>query len=259
MFPALLLALQLPVALPATLEEWKSEIEARTFQRIEIVRIPGDPIPAEDRDVLFQYFNQPDFAAQFQQTQALTFRYERAGRSRSLILLNWVRMQSSQNSATALIAHELGHIWLGSLGYIPPVYEPGPRGCLAIHQGDIVQHILLHAESDRRGIPWRASYERDYTAAAESMRGKDAGGPGDDCLRAQRLSLMIDVRTGHPAGSFPARQEYLDALARQDPAAEAIAIELVEEFDGRLELTRESYSWALEKARSAIDRLLSPR
>jgi len=257
MISALLLALQLPVALPAVLEEWKKEIEGRTFQRIEILRIPGDPFPKEDEDVLFSYFAKPDFVASFQQAQALTFRYERAGKSRSLILLNLPRMQATQNSPAALIAHEMGHLWLASLGFLPPVYEPGPKACLAIHLGDIVQHILLRAESDRRGIPWRSSYERDYTAARETYRTSSEQGPGDDCRRAHRLSLMIDVRSGFEAKSFAAREDYLAALAQQDVQAEAIAIELIEELDGKLVLEKESYDWAIERARLALERLLA--
>ncbi len=258
MIPALLLALQLPVALPDVLETWKSEIEARTFQRIEILRIPGDSVPAEDREVLFSYFSKPDFAAQFQQMQAMTFRYELASKTRSLILLNVPRMQMSQNSPAALIAHELGHLWLASLGFAPPIYEPGRRGCLAIHAGDIVQHILLRAESDRRGIPWRTAYERDYTAASESLKNAPPQGPGDDCMRAQRLSLMMDVRTGFEPKAFAAREAYLDELGRQDPKAEAISIELMEEFDGKLKLEAAAYRWALERAQMAIDQLLAP-
>ncbi len=256
MWPALLFALQLPVALPAPLEEWKAEIEARAFNRIEIIRIPGDSVPLEDRDVLYSYFGKPDFAAQFARTQAMTFRYEKAGTTRSLILLNLPMMQNTQNSPAALIAHELGHLWLASLGLSPPVYEPGPRGCLAIHYGDIVQHILLRAESDRRRIPWRPSYERDYTAASESLRNAPDQGPGDDCLRAQRLSLMIDVRTGFETKSFAAREHYLTSLAKQDPVAEAVAIELIERLDGKLGLDKTSYDWALEQARISMARLV---
>jgi hypothetical protein len=259
MWTAFLLAMQLPLALPAPLEDWKAEIEARAFNRIEIVRIPGDPVPVEDSEVLYSYFNRPDFRDSFSRAQALTFRYEKEGRSRSLILLNLPMMQQTQNSPAALIAHELGHLWLASLGFIPPAYEPGPRGCLAIHSGDIVQHILLRAESDRRGIPWRPSYERDYTAASESLRGDPNQGAGDACYRAQRLSLMIDVRTGFEPKSFAAREEYLTALARQDPEAEAIAIELIEAFDGKLELEKTSYAWAIEQSRLAVERLLASK
>ncbi|MBM3761692.1 MAG: hypothetical protein FJW36_15780 [Acidobacteria bacterium] len=257
MWPAFLFAMQLPVALPPVLEQWKSEIEASTFQRIEIVRIPGDPIPAEDRDVLISYFSKPDFAGSFQRAQAMTFRYERAGKTRSLILLNLPRMQQTQNSPAALISHELGHLWLASLGFIPPVYEPGPRACLGIHIGDMVQHMLLRAESDRRGIDWRPSYARDYQAANDTLRGAPMGA-GDNCFRAQRLSLMLDVRTGFEHGAFPGREEYLDALAKQDPQAEAISIELIEELDGKVQLDPNGYAWALERARSALERLLAP-
>ena len=256
MLPTLLLAFQLPFALPAALEEWKAEIEARSFNRIEIIRIPGDPIPLEDREVLYSYFNRGDFAESFSRAQALTFRYETGGKSRSLILLNLPRMQQTQNSSAALIAHELGHLWLASIGLPSPVYTPGPKACLAIHTGDIVQHILLRAESDRRGIPWRPSYERDYTAASESLKKEPTAGAGDDCLRAQRLSLLIDVRTSFEPKAFAAREEYLEALARQDREAEAIAIELIEQFDGKLTLEKSAYEWALEQARLAVERLL---
>ncbi len=256
MLPALLLAFQIPFGLPAALAEWKAEIETRTSNRIEIIRIPGDPLPAEDRDVLYSYFNRPDFAESFSRAQAITFRYETEGRSRSLILLNLPRMQRTQNTSAALIAHELGHLWLDSLGLPSLEYEPGPKACLAIHTGDIVQHILLRAENDRRGIPWRPSYERDYTAASDSLLREPTTGAGDDCLRAQRLSLMIDLRTGFEPKSFAAREEYLEALARQDREAEAIAIELIEEFDGKLMLEKSAYEWALERSRLAVKRLL---
>jgi len=257
MFPALLLAFQLPFSLPDLLEQWKSEIEARTFNRIEILRIPGDPVPAEDRDVLFSYFSRPDFAQSFARTQALTFRYERDGHNRSLILLNLPRLQSTQNSLPSLIAHELGHLWLASLGLNPPPYDAGPGACIAIHAGDIVQHILLRAESDRRSIPWRDSYIRDYSAAADTFRTQAPGGAGDNCFRAQRLSLMIDLRTGFEPHSFPAREDYLAFLALQDPPSEAIAIELIEALSSRLSLDPADYRPCLTLAFEAIDRLLA--
>ena len=56
MLPVLLLAFQIPFALPAVLEQWKVEIEARTLNRIEMIRIPGDPIPAEDREERIRTF-----------------------------------------------------------------------------------------------------------------------------------------------------------------------------------------------------------
>ena len=45
-------------------------------------------------------------------------------------------------------------------------------------------------------------------------------------------------------------------LARQDWEAEAIAIELIEQFDGKLTLEKSTYEWALEQARLAVERLL---
>lgn len=258
MLPALLLALQLPITLPAPVERWKAEIESRNFSKIEILRIPGDTGSGEDRKVLMSYFNKADFAESFSRSQALTFRYELAGRSRSLILLNMSRMQQTQNSADALIAHELGHIWLASLGLLPPLYEPGPDSCLAVHYGDIVQHILLRAENDRRGIDWRPAYSRDYTAAYEQLRQlTPSADKGDACFRVQRLSLIVDVREGFAPGAFPARDAYVELLANQDRDAEAIAIELLEQLDGKLTLEKADYETALELAKRAVYRLLS--
>ncbi len=258
MLPALLLALQIPTALPAPLEQWKAEIEAGGPGKIEILRIPGDTGSPQDRQVLMSYFNRADFAESFSRSQALTFRYELGGATRSLILLNTRAIQNTQNSLEALLAHELGHIWLASLGLLPPQYNPGPDACLAVHYGDIVQHILLRKENDRRGIDWRLAYARDYTAAYESLRKlPPSGDKGDSCFRAQRLSLLIDVRDGFDAGAFPAREGYLNLLAAQDPEAEAIAIELLEQFDGRLSLEKPDYQAALELAKQAVYRLLS--
>jgi hypothetical protein len=255
MLPVLLLAFQLPVGLPAVLEEWKAEIEHRQGYPVVILRLPGDPVPVEDQEVLGSYFARADFARAFAEAQALTFRYEKGGAARSLILLNVARIQATQNSPAVLIAHELGHAWLASLGLKPPVYEPGPEACLAVHAGDIVQHRLIRAESDRREIAWRPAYIRDYTAALESLRKAAPEGPGDRCRRAQRVSLMMDLRDGFAPYSFAGREEYLDLLGRQDPAGEALAIELMEALDGRVELEADSYAAALRLVREALGSL----
>jgi hypothetical protein len=256
MLPALFLALQLPIPLPDAITAWKREIEEASGQNIEIIRIPGDSPPAEDLPVLSRYFAQPDFLRSFDLAQAMTFRYEMAGRGRSLILLNSRRLNSMGNTPEALIAHELGHLWLHSLGFKPPVYTPGPLACAAIHIGDIVQHIHIRREQDRRGIPWRDAYRKDYEQATASLRQETTFQPGDPCFRAQRLSLMIDIRSSFAAHEFPARGEYLSLLARQDPEAEAIAIELLESLEPLLELEPAAYAKSLEASREAVSRLL---
>jgi hypothetical protein len=70
---------------------------------------------------------------------------------------------------------------------------------------------------------------------------------------------MVDVRTGFETKSFAAREEYLSLLAKQDPEAEAIAIELIEALDGKLGLEKDSYEWALEQSRAAVNRLIASR
>ncbi|WP_031497650.1 hypothetical protein [Bryobacter aggregatus] len=257
MFSAFLLAIQLSVGLPGVLEEWKSEIEARNNSRVAIVRLPGDPVPMEDRAVLGSYFRRPEFVESFSRSQALTFRYEIEGRSRSLILLNQQRIAQTSNTPAALISHELGHIWLASLGLIPPEFVAGPQACLAVHFGDIVQHMLIREESDRRGVEWRGPYARDYEAAYESLRRDQSPNQlGDACYRAQRLSLIVDVRSGFAPHEFPGREDYLNLLAGQDPEAEAIAIELLERLDGRLSLDKSDYEAALQLSKEAVYRLV---
>jgi hypothetical protein len=256
MLLAFFLAAQLPFPLSDAVDQWRREIEAKSQQTILFIRVPGDPVPAVDMPVLRQYFAQPDFARSFELSQAMTFRYSKGELERSLVLLNLVRMADSGNSPEVLIAHELGHLWLHSLGLRAPRYIPVPLACASIHIGDIVQHILLRREQDRRGIAWRQSYQNDYERAAATLRQETTFAPGDDCLRIQRLSLMIDVRDSFAAREFAVRDEYLTLLARQDPEAEAIAIELLESLEPHLTLELADYQQALELTRQAVGRLL---
>jgi hypothetical protein len=66
---------------------------------------------------------------------------------------------------------------------------------------------------------------------------------------------MMDLRDGFAPYSFAGREEYLDLLGRQDPAGEALAIELMEALDGRVELEADSYAAALRLVREALGSL----
>lgn len=254
-----LFALQLPPALelPPAVEAWKAEIEAKLFDSIPLIRIPGDPIPPADLQVLRPTLTNPSFLANFDRTQALTLRYEAGERKRALVFLNMTMIPPEKDALPALIAHELGHIWLASIGFQPLPYVPGPNGCLAIHASDMVQHTLMRREMDRRGIDWRTYFLRDYenAYAALVIAHKKGDPPGDACWRAQRLALMVDVRDTVPAERSEARDGYLEILGEQDREAEAIAIEFLEEFDGKIELEPKAYAKALEAASAAVTRL----
>lgn len=233
----LLLALQWN--LPDAVLQWKSEIESKLGGAVTIVQ------SAEEAPELAAYFANPAFQAALDRAQALTLSLRANGQLRPYILLNWARLRQSPNDPAMLVAHELGHIWLQSQGFFPPKFSGGADACLAIHSGDVVQHEYIRREMDRRGLDWRSGYQLDYEASLAAARLADRVPAGDACLRAQRLSLMMDLRLGFAAAANPWRNEYLALLGSQDPAAEALSIELAESLP-------EDYEEALAKVRAAV-------
>ncbi len=246
----LLIAWQTGLPLSEALEEWKREIEAKLAGRVQIVAVPGGELEEEDSDLLNGQMANPALVAAFERAQALTISVRVGARLRPFVLLNKKRIEATRNDASTLVAHELGHIWLQAQGLFPPRFGAGARACLAVHAGDIVQHEWIRAELDRRGIGWRENYARDYEAAWEAVKGVRPGGAGDDCRRAQRLSLMVDLRAAFGAEAGEWRNGYLHWLGEQDRQAEAVAIELVEGMG------RREYAEALEVAEEAVFRVL---
>lgn len=244
----LLFALQMQLSLPETVEAWRREIEAKLGGPIRIVQT------SEDAPELAGYFANPSFQAAMARAQALTLSLRSEGQLRPYVLLNWARLRESANDPAMLFAHELGHIWLQANGYFPPKFNDATQPCLAVHIGDIVQHERIREEMDRRSIDWHKGYQLDYEASLAAARLADRVPAGDACLRAQRLSLMIDIRQSFPAAGNPWRNEYLSLLGRQDPAAEALAIELAESL---LESQTENYAEAITKVQEAVIALVA--
>lgn len=238
----LLFALQLN--LPDAVLQWKSEIEAKLGSAIPIVQ------SAEEAPELAAYFANPSFQAAVDRAQALTLSLRSEGQLRPYVILNWARLRQSPNDPAMLVAHELGHIWLQANGFFPPKFDGSPAACLAIHAGDVVQHERIRREMDRRSLDWRSGYQLDYEASLAAARLADRVPAGPPCLRAQRLSLMMDLRLGFAAADNPWRNEYLALLGSQDAAAEALSIELAESLP-------EDYSEALAKVEAAVIALVA--
>jgi hypothetical protein len=238
----LLLALQLN--LPDAVLQWKSEIESKLGGGINIIQ------SADEAPELASYFANPAFQAAVDRAQALTLSLRSEGQLRPYVLLNWARLRQSPNDPAMLVAHELGHIWLQSQGFFPPKFSGGADACVAIHSGDIVQHERIRQEMDRRKLDWRSGYQLDYEASLATARLADRVPAGDACLRAQRLSLMMDLRLGFEAAANPWRNEYLSLLGKQDPAAEALSIELAESMP-------DDYAEALAKVQTAVIALVA--
>jgi hypothetical protein len=236
----LLFAWQL--SLPEAVEEWRREIEGSLGGAVRILVLPAEEVSEEDRAVLEAYWANPGFQQAFRRAQALTLSVRLGGQLRPYVLLNRARLEESRQEVGILVAHELGHVWLQTQGMLPPKFG---GGCVEIHSGDIVQHEWIRAEMDRRGLDWRSSYRRDYEWALERSR-KGGGVAGDLCLRAQRVSLMVDLRRGFAADGNEWRNEYLAILGRQDPEGEALAIEMAEWLEA------ENYAAALDRVQSVM-------
>jgi len=244
---------------------WQLEIEALGNLKLRVLSLPGAVLSGEDERLLGPTLRQPGFAQLLARAQALTVRVDAGGLTRGYVLLNEPMIALTGNDRAQLIAHEFGHQWLTAKGFPPPDYFPGSQGCLAVHAGDIVQHILLRRELDRRGFDWRSSYARDYQKAylqSGSQSGLRSGlqsglqsgivARGDVCFRAQRLSLMMDIRTGFVPGAFNGRNEYLAWLGAQDKEAEAIAVELEESLQD-LPFLVAPYNEALTRVRKLLE------
>jgi hypothetical protein len=238
--------------LPPAVEAWQRDIEAKIAAPIRIIEVPSPRLSAEEQLLLEPYFANPAFQQALARAQALTLSLRRGDSLRPFVFLNLEQLARSPNNPVMLLAHEFGHLWLQANGFFPPKFNGPFAPCLAIHTGDIVQHEFIRAEMDRRALPWRTGYQLDYEAALAAARLDSKVPAGDPCLRAQRLSLMMDLRLGFPAAHHEWRNEYLRLLGAQDPDAEAVSIELSESFRG-------NYAEDLRLAENAVLGLVARR
>lgn len=202
---------------------WKQEIEAKGSGPIVIVRVIRDPAAntitvagdTPERELVKQYLMQEDVVRQLMAAHALTVSHTEGDRVTNFILLNMDRAGEWQ-SEDALLAHELGHVWLKSMGYPTPRYLPGPAACLSTHTGNVVQHILLREELDRRGIAFREGWVRDLQADLGALESKPPSSL-PPCRRVQQTALWIDARLGLTRKDWPELPRYEKALRQRFP------------------------------------------
>ena len=236
---SILLALALPALLAAQekwsepIERWKSEIEARSGGAVVIARALFDARTRSwsvasgtpQREALMAYLADPEFGRQLEAAHALTVSHRDGDRVTSWIFLNMQRSREWANE-DAIIGHELGHAWLKAEGYPTPRFVPGPTACLSVHTGDVVQHILLREEMDRRGIRYRPGWIQDLEATVRHM---ESGGapPSEPCQRVQQAALWIDARLGLTATDWPGLPRYFELQRKQYPALSGIVEDIV--------------------------------
>lgn len=212
------------ITLSAALLAWKADIESRGVALI-VAEAGRDPqtgrfaVPAGTprRELLEAWFAAEDFHRQFSLMQATMVFQRTPGGEVAFVLLNGDYRPSWQRHEEPLLAHEFGHAWLKAEKYPSPVFVPGPHACLAIHTGDIVQHVLIRREMERRGIDYRRQWLEGLERAIPAMEGGTPP-PGDDrCARARLAAEWVDVKLGLEPGAWPAQPRYEAAVRRYMP------------------------------------------
>lgn len=271
----LLLAQSGYVGLSKSLLEWKQEIEQKGGGKLIAVRVYTDPLrnelqlPAdtEQRGVLRRYMLEESFRGLLAKAHSLSLSYDGSEGKFHFILLNMALADGWSGQEEAVLADEFGHAWLAALGYAAPDFRAGPGACVGVQAGNVVQHLLIRGELDRRGIPYREYWIRTLEPVLARL---ESGGvaPLKDirpCDRVAQLALWLDVRlSGSPElwGNFSRFQQRMSQrYAELAPYAEQIETRLGEmKRSGPSGLpTREAYQSALEQVLGKFTELYGSR
>ncbi len=212
------------ITLSAALLAWKADIEARgvavVVAEVRSEAPGGRVIVPQDtplREVLEAWLAVPDFRQQFALMYATSIIQRLPDREVAFVLLNGDSRPLWEPRMEALLAHEFGHAWVKAEKYPTPVFVPGPLACLAIHTGDIVQHVLIRREMERRGIAYRQDWLADLERAIPSMESSPPPPEEDRCSRARLAAEWVDVRLALAPGEWPAQGRYEAAARRYMP------------------------------------------
>lgn len=260
----------LTLALPPALEQWHAEIESVGGAPVYVAEVEfspdGQQISLPDatpaRPLFAQYLRQEDFVRQFILMRGVLIHHHGPDGQAHLVLLNGARRPEWGAHQDALIAHEFGHAWLRAKGYPAPVFQPGPLACLAIHTGDIVQHVLIRREMEARGIDhlalWLASLEAATAGAAvlPDNEGMAKIRAGDPCLALRQAAEWADVRLGF-AGSRPEIVEsYEVEMRRLFPDLERAVSSIAEAVRSRKVEDHQQHLDALRQVNALLRRLV---
>jgi hypothetical protein len=241
--------------LTPALMQWRQEIE-KEGRPVHITKVDHDPanntygLPrgTPHRELFAGYLRTSEFLADFQHLYAATVTHNAKGAEAYLIMLNMARFDEWKDAAEAVLAHELGHLWLQSRGYPAPAYQPGPLSCVSMFSGDVVQHILIRQELDRRGIQHRRLAQRVLDATARHLAANPKPPESDRCLLVRQAAQLVDAALGMRGESWPGREAY-DAIWRDKlPEIEAPAASLITYLRNRDVSPREAHQEAIKFA-----------
>ncbi|GIU77682.1 MAG: hypothetical protein KatS3mg005_0920 [Bryobacteraceae bacterium] len=239
------------VTLSAVLLAWKADIESRGVAVVvaELEKSGGALSAAADTphlDLLRPYLESAEFQQQFALMHASMVFQRAPGREVAFVLLNGERRAEWESWQEALLAHELGHAWIKAQKYPTPVFVPGPHACLAIHTGDIVQHVLIRREMERRGIDYRKSWLQRLEQAIPVMQTSAPPPEEDRCARARLAAEWVDVKLGLQPGEWPAEAAYEAAVRRYMPEVVS-TVERITDYVRRSDLSdRDQHREALK-------------
>lgn len=233
------LTLLLPVQMMAqeltpALEQWKAEIE-KAGVPVLLARVDHDAATntyrlsesVQGRDLFVEYLQQEDFIRQFQHMYGVMV-HHKGIREAYLVMLNGARSSEWEADEEAVLAHELGHAWIKSRRYPTPVFQAGLAGCLAIHTGDIAQHVLIRKELNRRGIDFRSFWLKSLDRAVRQSASAVRPAEDDRCVRVRQAAELVDVRLGLAGYDWPGRADYEAMVKRLMPEVEPTVGDIIE-------------------------------
>lgn len=222
----------------ADLVRWGEEIELTAGR---IVFAPASrqgaewklPANLEREDIILKYLRDPSFRKELAAAHALTVNWEGAGERYHFIVLNMDLAGQWESAREGLIGHELGHIWLHAKGLTSPQFQPGPDACISIQSADIVQHVLIRAEMERRGISGKAYLLSNLKISLNALGKPDAlGKPGNSsltrCQKAVVLSHWLDFRHGIARGDWNEADRYSELHQERYPEISRRGVEIEE-------------------------------
>jgi hypothetical protein len=203
------------LAQASVLDNWRAEIEQLDHSKILIMRVaentppPADP---EARSIITEVFRSPGFASQFSRAEAMSV----TNGKYHFVLINPALTPDS--GYEAVLGHEFGHLWLKAMGYPSLVYQGGDAGCLAINAGDMIQHVLIREQLDRRKISWRGRWHQNLEKTADALEQSSAGQPvAPICQRLAQIAMWVDVRLGIDAGQWKDSDRFEKAMSAAFP------------------------------------------
>lgn len=213
------------VELSPQLAAWRSDIERQGGGRVVVARVHTKdgamtlPEDAEQRALLRELLIRDDLRGRFSRTHALNVNLELPAGRFHIVLVNDALARRFGDNEEALLAHELGHIWLVVNGLPLIAYAGGERGCQSMLAGDMVQHVLIRAELGRRGIDYEKSWVPQLRTTLEYLR---ATPPSEvraspPCRRIELAAMLADIYLGLDDATWPDRDEFLCLLRNADP------------------------------------------